>query len=214
MLIGDKSFWATHWSQGFMNSSLLASSLSSISEQLRDHSLTSIGSVSSAATFCRDVGLRDGACVVTQEPVALIASHLIPKRVGNDGAKEVVSRFVAAREACNIHIWFHASLGILLVSTSDNLVDCFKLGFSTMRRWETYSNSSNSYYHLTLTLRAIRIIYTTLTPTTSSIALVSLWGNLMCLPFTCPPCLFRHIRVAETSPYLQQVSLIGITYNV
>ena len=73
-----------------MNSSLLASSLSSISEQLRDHSLTSICSVFSAATFRRDVGLRDGACVVTQEPVALIASHLVPKRVGNNGAKEVV----------------------------------------------------------------------------------------------------------------------------
>ena len=81
-----------------MNSSLLAITLSRISER-RDHSLTSICSVFSAATFRRDVGLRDGACVVTQEPVALIASHLVPKRVGNDGAKEVVSRFVGAREA-------------------------------------------------------------------------------------------------------------------
>jgi hypothetical protein len=103
--------------------------LSRISER-RDHSLTSNGSVSNAATFRRDLDLRDGVCVVTQEPASfsLIASHLVPKRVGDDGAKEIITRFVGAGMACHIHK-FHPRLGILLLSTLDNFVDRFKLGF-------------------------------------------------------------------------------------
>ena len=101
--------------------------ISKISER-QIHSLTSAGSVSSAAAFCRDLNRRDVTCVVTQNSESLIASHLIPKRVGTEGAKEIVSRFVGAEAARGIHK-FHPSLGILLTSTLDSPVDRFKLGF-------------------------------------------------------------------------------------
>ena len=40
---------------------------------------------------------------------SLIASHLIPKRMGTDGAKEVVTRFVGAQAAIT-----DSSIGVLL----------------------------------------------------------------------------------------------------
>lgn len=101
--------------------------ISKISER-QIHSLTSAGSVSNAATFHRDLNLRDGACVVTQNPTSLIASHLVPKRIGTEGAKDVVTRFVGAEAARDIHR-FHPYLGILLTSTLDYLVNRYKLGF-------------------------------------------------------------------------------------
>ena len=83
--------------------------------------MTSIGSISSAATFSQDVGLRDRTCVVTQQPVTLIATHLVPKRVGSEGAKEVFTRFVGARGARHIDI-FQPGFGILLVLSLQPLV--------------------------------------------------------------------------------------------
>ena len=101
--------------------------ISKISER-QIHSLTSAGSESSAATFQQDLNLRDGVCVVSQNTSSLIASHLVPKRIGTEGAKEVVTRFVGAGAARGIHR-FHSSLGILLTSTLDYLVDRYKVGF-------------------------------------------------------------------------------------
>ena len=101
--------------------------LSKISER-ETHSMTSIGSESSAATFRRHLDLRDDGCVVTRTYASLIPSHLIPKRMGTDGAKEVVTRFVGAQAARDIHI-FHPSIGILLFSALDDLVDHYNLGF-------------------------------------------------------------------------------------
>ena len=59
---------------------------------------------------------------------SLIASHLVPKRLGTNGAKEVVTRFMGAEAARDIHR-FHPCFGILLTSTLNNLVDRYKLGF-------------------------------------------------------------------------------------
>ena len=101
--------------------------LSKISER-HSHSVTSIGSESSAATFRRHLDLRDGGCVVTRSAASLIASHLIPKRMDTDGAKEVVTRFEGAEAAHDIHR-FHPSIGILLFSALDILVDHYNLGF-------------------------------------------------------------------------------------
>jgi hypothetical protein len=103
--------------------------LSKISRR-QSHSMTSLNSESSATTFCRLLDERDGGCVVTASgsPSTLIASHLIPKRMGTDGAKEVVTRFVGAQHANNIHR-FHPSIGVLLLNTLGAQVDCYKLGF-------------------------------------------------------------------------------------
>jgi hypothetical protein len=101
--------------------------LSKISDR-QSHSMTSVDSKSSATTFRRHLDLRDGSCAVTQSSYSLIASHLIPKRMGTGGAKEVVTRFVGAQEAQDIHR-FHPSIGVLLFSALDTLVDHYTLGF-------------------------------------------------------------------------------------
>jgi hypothetical protein len=101
--------------------------LSKISDR-QSHSMTSMGSESSATTFRRHLELRDGGCAVTQSSYSLIASHLIPKRMGTGGAKEVVTRFVGAQKAQDIHR-FHPSIGVLLASTLDTWVDHYTLGF-------------------------------------------------------------------------------------
>ena len=49
---------------------------------------------SSANTFRRDIELRYGTCVVTRNPVSLVASHLVPKHVGDEGAEAIMERFV------------------------------------------------------------------------------------------------------------------------
>lgn len=62
------------------------------------------------------------------QQVSLIASHLIPKRMGTNGAEEVVRRFVGEQAAREVHR-FHPAIGVLLVSTLDTLVDDHQLGF-------------------------------------------------------------------------------------
>jgi hypothetical protein len=101
--------------------------LSKISRR-QSHSLTSVGSESSASTFRHHIELRDDGCVVTRVPRSLVASHLIPKRMGTEGAKDVVTRFVGAQASIGIHR-FSPDIGVLLVSTLDSLVDSYKLGF-------------------------------------------------------------------------------------
>ncbi|KAF9510047.1 hypothetical protein BS47DRAFT_1348462 [Hydnum rufescens UP504] len=102
--------------------------LSKISE--RDlHSVTTAGAQSSSTMFRELLHLRDGSqCVVTEAVTSLIASHLIPKRLGSDGARDVVTRFSGAQAALGIYS-FAPKIGILLWSPLDTLVDHFHLGF-------------------------------------------------------------------------------------
>ncbi|KAF5376700.1 hypothetical protein D9615_007863 [Tricholomella constricta] len=103
--------------------------LSKISER-QSRSETSVGSDEfSSASFHRDLELRDGkACVVNGADRALIPSHLVPKRIGTDGAKDVVTRFVGAGAALDIHR-FHPDIGVLLFCPLEYLVDNYMLGF-------------------------------------------------------------------------------------
>lgn len=102
--------------------------LSKISER-HSPSLTTSGSESSSATFSGHIGRRDGGkCVVTGLRDSLIASRLIPKRMGSDGAKDAVTRFSGAQAALGTHR-FDTRIGILLFSPLAKLVDLYKLGF-------------------------------------------------------------------------------------
>jgi hypothetical protein len=95
------------------------------------HSVVTSGSRSNATTFARRVGLRDGGrCVVTTESDSptVIASRLIPMRMGSDGAQSVMTRFSGGQEAIDIHS-FDPRIGILLFSSLDSLVTHYELGF-------------------------------------------------------------------------------------
>jgi len=102
--------------------------LSKISER-QTHSMTTTGSESSATTFRRYISLREGErCGVTRVSNTLIASHLIPKRMGSDGARDAIERFSGPQTALDIHS-FDPRIGILLNGNLDSLVDSYKLGF-------------------------------------------------------------------------------------
>ena len=94
-------------------------------------SVTSRGSVSvsNSTTFRRRLSQRDGGgCAVTTNQASVIASHLIPRRIGSDSAKDIVERFAGAIEAADIH-QYHPKIGLLLFSGIDHLVDIFQAGF-------------------------------------------------------------------------------------
>ena len=94
----------------------------------QSRSMTSSGAESSAAIFRRHIEIRDDRCVVTHLAELLVASHLLPKRMGTEGAKRVVEEFVGAQAARQVHR-FHAMIGILLIGSLDDLVDKYMLGF-------------------------------------------------------------------------------------
>ena len=131
------------WRQVALGDPLLAGIYEFVANDQRDitlskfcgrhiHSLTSRGATAttSASTFRQNIDKRDVACVVTKSGTAssLTASHLVPKRVGDEGAKAIMERFVGVGESRDIHK-FHPSLGVLLFKTLDALVDCNELGF-------------------------------------------------------------------------------------
>ncbi|KAH9176534.1 hypothetical protein EDB89DRAFT_74370 [Lactarius sanguifluus] len=109
----------------------------------QNRSVTTEGSgpQSSPTTFRQHLNERDGdMCAVTGDLLSLRASHLIPKCLGTEGAKDIVNRFVGAAEVMGIHPRihkYHASIGILLYIGLDSLVDAFQAGF--------YHDTNNTY---------------------------------------------------------------------
>lgn len=100
--------------------------LSRIGER-RNLSKTARGDEPSSAQFCEDLIARDGKCVVCHtNPV--IASHLIPRRLGTDGAKAAVERFCGTRDAVGVHR-FDPRIGILLFVGLAKYVECYQVGF-------------------------------------------------------------------------------------
>lgn len=90
-------------------------------------SVTTRGSQSQSGSTAFKTSLlqRDGFCVVTRSAPS-IASHLIPRRVGSDGATEIMGRFVGGNETIDR---YDPRIGIMLVSTVDHWVDLYQLGF-------------------------------------------------------------------------------------
>lgn len=117
--------------------------LSQISER-RNHSKTTAKSESNATAFREKIRQRDGAyCILTSSRSHPIASHLIPKRMGTEGVKAVMTRFVGAGEEVGLHK-FHPKIGILLMTNLDKLVESYKLGF--------YLNSVSINVYLAISL--------------------------------------------------------------
>ena len=115
---------------------------------------------SSASTFRRNLRHRDAdKCVITGSPLTLVASHLIPKRMGTEGVKNVFRDFVGAHVA-QVHR-FHPMIGILLNANADKLVDLYHLGF--------YHNTVSTHTCSTILLLN-RFAFTRATPTLSIIS--------------------------------------------
>ena len=97
--------------------------------QREAHSVTSVGSQSSSSTFRRHIEIREGGrCAASNLRQVLIATHLIPKRIGTEGVRSVVADFVGTLEAQHAHN-FHAMIGILLTYALEKEVTQYMLGF-------------------------------------------------------------------------------------
>ena len=95
----------------------------------QSHSKTSSGSRSDSASFSQRITERDGRkCVASDALFPLVPTHLIPKRMGTEGAKAVVTKFVGAQAAIHVHK-FHPMTGLLLVSPLSIRVNQYILGF-------------------------------------------------------------------------------------
>jgi hypothetical protein len=101
--------------------------LSKISER-QSHSVTASESVSNSSTFRTQLNERDGGCVLTRQLFPLAASHLIPMRIGSDGARETVERFAGVAEATGIN-QFDPRVGIMLFKGVDHWIDVYDAAF-------------------------------------------------------------------------------------
>ena len=105
--------------------------LSKISAR-HSRSVTTSGSQSqgNSNAFKRALSERDGPCVVIGSPPS-IGSHLIPRRVGQDGVAEILKCFVGPAEANGADI-YDPRIGINLCAGVDPWVDAYKVGFYHM----------------------------------------------------------------------------------
>ena len=92
-------------------------------------SIISDASAPRADAFRNELLQRDLTCVITREPILpqiLVASHLVPKRLGDAGVQSVIQRFTGSN---TIVRRFDPRLGVLLSTNLDCLVDGFEIGF-------------------------------------------------------------------------------------
>ncbi|KAM6491347.1 hypothetical protein JOM56_013121, partial [Amanita muscaria] len=73
-----------------------------------------------ATAFRNALLARDGTCIISQNPLSLIASHLVPKRLGDAAVTSVVQRFTGSDAAVTR---FNPTLGVLLFRSLDDRVD-------------------------------------------------------------------------------------------
>lgn len=114
--------------------------------------MTTHGSASNAATFYEDLIRRDARCVVSGTEVPVSASHLIPKCIGSDGARDIVERYVGATEATGIH-QFDPRIGITLLKSVGHWVTLFQAGFyhiTVSRRMQLFIVLLNIAWHITI----------------------------------------------------------------
>ncbi|KAF5373230.1 hypothetical protein D9615_007414 [Tricholomella constricta] len=81
------------------------------------------------ANMFRDTLLRrHQRCIITQSPIPslLVASHLIPRRLGDAGVHATVERFTGDS---NVLDRYDPIIGVPLLATLDLLVDTYHLGF-------------------------------------------------------------------------------------
>ncbi|KAM6493646.1 hypothetical protein JOM56_010007 [Amanita muscaria] len=70
--------------------------------------------------FRNAIRARDGTCIISQTSFSLIASHLVPKRLGDAGVTFVVRRFTGSDAVVTR---FNPALGVFLFQPLDTRVD-------------------------------------------------------------------------------------------
>ena len=119
--------------------------LAKISSPRNRPSIMSTSSKDKSKKFCRDLEKCDTRCIVTGQALAvsLAASHLIPKRLGDSNAREIVTVFSGgifpvSQDFCH----FNPTLGVLLNLNIDAYMDRYLVGF-----WKVLGTISlQSYY--------------------------------------------------------------------
>ena len=161
--------------------------LSTISGR-KSRSLTTPGSESSAVNFRRLVTQRDAACVVARSSQPVVASRLIPKRIGSDGVKAIVERFVGIPETTGIRR-YDPRIGITLLNNIGSWVDHHQAGFYhvTVSSPNPISYRKVSYYSIVPTWR--RTILIPSTPSASTSPRYQSLVQLLCRYFQTRTCL-------------------------
>jgi hypothetical protein len=96
----------------------------------QNHSLTTAADGQLSNAFRAQLIARDQKCVVSDIPGnSLIASHLIPKRMGLLNTSAIVTRYAGPGFSQVIMNVFHPMLGVLLFSALDTEVDAYSVGF-------------------------------------------------------------------------------------
>jgi len=96
---------------------------------LREGSVTSATTNMSrprATAFRNVIHERDRKCVISQNPWALTASHLVPKRLSDAAVTSVVRRFTGSDAAVTR---FDPIIGVLLLLTLHERLRCYEMGF-------------------------------------------------------------------------------------
>ena len=92
-------------------------------------SITTNRSTQQAAPFRNALLRRDQKCIINRSALqyTLIASHLIPRRLGDSGVQAILQRFTGPLN--NVVQRYDPCLGVLLSATLDLIVDCYEMGF-------------------------------------------------------------------------------------
>ena len=91
-------------------------------------SITTNTSTPQATPFRNALLERDQTCIITRQSLqqSLIASHLIPRRLGDSGVQSVLQRFSGSSTVVDR---YDPRIGILLSATLDTFVDGYEMGF-------------------------------------------------------------------------------------
>jgi hypothetical protein len=91
-------------------------------------SVTTNTSAPRATAFRKDLLRRDQACIISQEPLPnlLIASHLIPRRLGDAGVRSALQPFTGSPATVDR---YDLRIGVPLFQALDTLVNSYLVGF-------------------------------------------------------------------------------------
>ncbi|KAH9996768.1 hypothetical protein BJV77DRAFT_1085320 [Russula vinacea] len=111
--------------------------------------VTTTESAFNATTFHDHLIKHDTICAVSGSEAPLKASHLIPRCIGSDRARDIVEQFANVTEATGIHD-YDPRIGIMLFKGVGYWVGHFQVGFYHIADTYTIHNFNTNYPRLML----------------------------------------------------------------